>query len=109
MPRINYARADIAKAAKLHKEMDDAWLAAMERDPDSVNRRRWTVSDFVNVCGLYRREAKSGRVVHFGTWGKTRIYMNANDEIGCVLVGSVLVLGAVWLVADALLGMGVAR
>lgn len=35
--------------------------------------------------------------------------MNANDEIGCVLVGSVLVLGAVWLVADALLGMGVAR
>ena len=38
------------------------------------------MADFVNVCGLYRCEAKSGRVVHFGTWGKTRIYVTENER-----------------------------
>jgi hypothetical protein len=38
------------------------------------------VTDFVNVCGLYRRETNSGRVVHFGTWGKTRIYLVPNER-----------------------------
>ena len=38
------------------------------------------MSDFINVCGLYRREGKSGRVVHFGTWAGTRVYLVENER-----------------------------
>ena len=75
MPRINYARADIAKAAKLHKEMDDAWLNALQREKD----KPMTTPPFVCVAGLYERTSTTGRTVYVGTWGKTRLYLLPHD------------------------------
>ena len=69
---INYARADIAKANTLHRELDNAWLNAVQREKD---KPMTTQPPFVCVAGLYERTSTTGRTVYAGAWGKTRLYL----------------------------------